>query len=75
MESGRALDLLIETREDVASMKKSIEQLCREVEKLSLRVQALEDKPAQRYNTGVTAAISSVVGAVVAYVITLVTRR
>lgn len=71
MEQGRIFDLLVGTREDVAAIKTSVEDLRKSIDSLNKRVAALEQKPVQRINTGVTAAISSIIGAMVAFLVSL----
>jgi hypothetical protein len=68
------LDLLMGTREDVATIKAHVENFCKAQGELAKRVDALEQKPAQRYNAGVTAAISSTIGAIVGGVITTLAK-
>jgi hypothetical protein len=71
MEQGRIFDILVGTREDVAAIKTSVEDLRKSIDSLNKRVAALEQKPVQRINTGVTAAISSIIGAMVAFLVSL----
>lgn len=71
MEQGKLFDLLVGTREDVSSIKTSVEDLRKSIDSLNKRVAALEQKPVQRINTGVTAAISSIIGALVAFFVSL----
>jgi preprotein translocase subunit Sss1 len=75
MDNGQIFNLMVQTREDVGCMKESIDNLVKSVDALTARVKALEDKPSQRWDTCITAAISSVIGGIVGFVISLFMKK
>lgn len=75
MDDKQILDILINTREDIGTIKSDIKTLCEKVSGMGDRLQEIEQKPAKRVDGAITTIIATVVASIVSSVIAVFTKN